>query len=145
MSEIVELFRRGFKARNTQIRYYVFSQKPFYFYIYISTIFFNYTHMKMINFSWPSPNMSSIGEVCDMLGTVWLSLSGGNHWATGVFQLSSTSMKGGLISFPLFLVEGNAILPMTPRAGCVSCERLPKIMRKKLGNYFYLHLNLFLI
>ena len=53
-----------------------------------------------------------------MLGTVILSLNGGNHWATGGLRVNLTLVKGGLISFPLFLVEENAILPMTPRAGC---------------------------
>ena len=40
---------------------------------------------------------------------------------TGLLAYSGvnlTSMKGGLLNFPLFLLEGNAILPMTPKAGC---------------------------
>ena len=40
-------------------------------------------------------------------------------WATGGFRVNSNSGEGGLISFPLLLLEGNAILPMTPKAGCV--------------------------
>ena len=79
---------------------------------------FYYLQMKMPNLSRIPPNMSSIGEICDSLGTVWLSSYGGNQWATGLLRLNSTPVKGGLINFPLFLLEGNAILPMTPKAGC---------------------------
>ena len=32
-------------------------------------------------------------------------------------------MKGGLINFPLFLLEGHAILPMTTKAGCASISQ----------------------
>ena len=32
--------------------------------------------------------------------------------------MNSSSVKGGLINIPLFLLEGNAILPMTPKADC---------------------------
>ena len=42
----------------------------------------------------------------------------GNHWATGGIRVNSSSVKGGLISFPLFLLKENAILPMTSKAGC---------------------------
>ena len=58
-----------------------------------------------------------IGEVCDMLGAMSLSSFGGNHWATGELWVNSTSVKGGLLSFPLFLLKGNAILSITPKAG----------------------------
>ena len=74
----------------------------------------------MAHLSRTPPNMSSIGEVCDSLGTDLLSLSGGNQWATGGLRVNSTLVKGGLISFPLFLLEGNAILPKTPKAGCAN-------------------------
>ena len=37
--------------------------------------------------------------------------------------MNSSLGEGGLISFPLLLLEGNAILPMTPKAACVlSCS-----------------------
>ena len=62
--------------------------------------------------------MSSIGEVCDRLGKTFLTSLVGNHWATGGLLVNSSSVKGGLIIFPLFLLEGNAILPMTPKADC---------------------------
>ena len=66
---------------------------------------------------WLHQNMSLIREVCDSLGTDWLSLSGRNLWATGRVNLSS--VKGGLMRFHLLLLEGNAIFPKTPpKAGC---------------------------
>ena len=74
--------------------------------------------MKLVYLSQTSSNKSKIGEFSDRLGTDGLSLYGRNHWATGDLQVNSYSGEGGLISFPFFLVEGNAILPMTPRAGC---------------------------
>ena len=58
--------------------------------------------MKMAHLSWTPPNMSSIGEVCDSLGAVWLSLYDGNHWATGRLRVNSTFVKGGIISDSLF-------------------------------------------
>ena len=42
----------------------------------------------------------------------------GNHRATGGLWVNSPSVKGGLIIFPLVLLEGYAILPMTPKADC---------------------------
>ena len=63
-------------------------------------------------------NMSSIGEVCDRLGKTFLMSLLGNHRATGGLRVNSSSVKGGLINFPLFLLEGNVILPMTPKADC---------------------------
>ena len=79
---------------------------------------FNYTQMKMRHLSQPQPNTSSIGEECDSLGKTFLTSLVGNLWATGGFRVNSYSGEGGLISFPLLLLEGNAILPMTPKAGC---------------------------
>ena len=64
--------------------------------------------------------MTSIGEVCDRLGKTFLTSLVGNHWATGGVGVNSSSVKGGLKIFPLFLLEGNAILPMTPRVDCVT-------------------------
>ena len=74
--------------------------------------------MKLVYLSQTSSNKSKIGEFSDRLGTDGLSLYGRNPWATGDLRVNSYSGEGGLISFPFFLVEGNAILPMTPRAGC---------------------------
>ena len=52
---------------------------------------FNYTLMKMANLS-PTKhkNMSSIAEVCDMLGQTFLTSLVGNHCATGGLQVNST-------------------------------------------------------
>ena len=88
-------------------------EKCFYSYINISTMIFNYTQMKMAQ---TSPNMSSIGELCDRLGETSLTSLVVNHWATGVLRVNSYS--GRLIIFPLFLLGGIAILPMTPKADC---------------------------
>ena len=74
--------------------------------------------MKIAHLSRPQPNMSLIGEGCDSLGTDQLSPFGGDHWATGGLRVNLTAVKGGLISFPLFLLEGNALLPMLPKADC---------------------------
>ena len=63
-------------------------------------------------------NMSSIGEVCDRLGKTFLMSLLGNLSATGGLRVNSSSVKGGVISFSLFLLEGNAILPRTPKAAC---------------------------
>ena len=72
----------------------------------------------MAHLSQTPPNMSSIGEVCDSLGKTFLASLVGNRRATGRLWVNSSSVKGGLINFPLFLLEGNAILPMTPKADC---------------------------
>ena len=40
-----------------------------------------------------------------------------NHWATGGLHVNLTSLKGGPIIFPLFLLKGNAILAMTRKGG----------------------------
>ena len=58
-------------------------------YIYISTMVFNYTQMKMANLSPTSPNMSSIGEVWDRLGKTFLTSLVRNHWATGGLRVNS--------------------------------------------------------
>ena len=79
---------------------------------------FHYNPIKMAHLSWTSLNLSLIREVCDRLGKMFLASLVGNHWATGGLQVNSSSVKGGLIIFPLFLLEENAILPMTPRADC---------------------------
>ena len=62
--------------------------------------------------------MSSIGEVCDSLGKTFLTSHVGNLGAPGGLRRNSSPVKGELIIFPLFLLEGNAILPTTPKAGC---------------------------
>ena len=48
------------------------------------------TLQKMANLSLTSPNMSSIGDVCNRLGKTFLTLIVGNHWATGGLQVNST-------------------------------------------------------
>ena len=62
--------------------------------------------------------MSSIGEVCNRLGKTFLMSLLGNLSATGGLRVNSSTVKGGVISFSLFLLEGNAILPMTLKAAC---------------------------
>ena len=74
--------------------------------------------MKMSHLSQTSPNMSSIREVCDRLGKTFLKSLVGNHWATRGLLMNSSSVKGSIIIFPLFLFKGNAILTMTPKADC---------------------------
>ena len=74
--------------------------------------------MKMAHLSKTPPNMSSIGSVCDSLGKTSLTSLVGNYWATGGLRVNSSPVKGKFIIFPLFLLEENAILPMTARADC---------------------------
>ena len=95
-----------------------FLEKCFYSFIYISTMVFNYTQTKMTHLSEPQPNMSSIREGCNSLGKTFLTSLVGNLWATGGFLVNSDSVEGGPINFPLLLLEGNVILPMTPKANC---------------------------
>ena len=98
----------------------LFWENCFYSYIYISTLLFNCTQMKMVHLSWSPPNMSSIGASCGSLGTMSLTSCVRNLWVTGGIRLDSTQWRE---SFPLFLFEANEILPMTPKAGC---EESPK-------------------
>ena len=77
-----------------------------------------YTPMKMAHLSQTPPNMSSIGAVCDSLGKTSLTSLVGNYWATDGLRVNSSPVKGEFIIFPLFLLEENAILPMTARADC---------------------------
>ena len=72
--------------------------------------------MKLAHLSRTSPNKSSVGEVCSRLEKTFLTSQVGNRWSTGGLWVNSYSLKGGLIIFPLFLLEGNAILQMTPMA-----------------------------
>ena len=81
------------------------------------------TLLKVMSFlwkhlSWPTPNMSLIREGCDSHGKTSLMSLVGYHWATGGIQVSLSPVKGGLISFHLFQLKDNAILPMTAQAGC---------------------------
>ena len=41
-----------------------------------------------------------------------------NLWPTGGFHVNLYSGEGGLLSYPMFLLGGNTILPMTPKADC---------------------------
>ena len=66
--------------------------------------------------------MSSIGAVCDSLGKIFLTLLVGNLGATGRLWVNSSPVKGYLIIFPLFLPQGNSILPMTAKAVCATCS-----------------------
>ena len=82
----------------------------------MSTLVFYYIHMMMIHLSQTPPNMSSIGTVCDSLGKTFLRLLVGNLGATGRLPVNSSPVKVNPKIFPLFLPEGNAILPMTAKA-----------------------------
>ena len=62
--------------------------------------------------------MSSIGEVCYRLGHTFLTSLVGNQWATSGLRVNWCSVNGGLIMFPLFLLNGNTILPMIPVDTC---------------------------
>ena len=66
----------------------------------------------------PGPNINWIGEVCDTLRKTSMTSLVGNHWATAGLRVKLSSVKGGVRSDPLFLLEGNTILPITPTAGC---------------------------
>ena len=72
----------------------------------------------MVHLSQTPPNMSSIGAVCDSLGKTFLRLLVGNLGVTGGLRVNLSPVKRELITFPLFLPEGNAILPMTAKAVC---------------------------
>ena len=74
--------------------------------------------MMIAHLSQPQPNMSSIGEGCDSLGKTIRTSHVGNLEATYGFRVNLYSGEGGLISFPLLLLKGNAILPMAPKADC---------------------------
>ena len=76
--------------------------------------------MMMINLYQTPPNISLIGAVCGSLEKTFLSLLVDNLGATGRLRLNSSPVKVKLIIFPLFLPKGNAILPITPKAVCVS-------------------------
>ena len=74
--------------------------------------------MKMAHLSQTPPNMSSIGAVFNSLGKTSLTSLVGNYWATDRLRVNSSPVKGDFIIFSLFLLEENAILPMTARADC---------------------------
>ena len=74
-----------------------------------------------------SPNISSIREVCNRLGKTFLTSLISNHWATGRLWVNSYSVKGELIVFPMFLLEGNAIVPMPPKADCRRATQICKV------------------
>ena len=84
--------------------------------------------MLMAHLSQTPPIMSSIGDVCNSLGKTFLTSLVSYHRATGGLRVNSSSVKGGLINFHLFLLEGNEILPMTPKGGCegnvVQCREI---------------------
>ena len=77
--------------------------------------------MKITHLSWRQPNMSLIGVGCNSLRTDQLSSFGRDPLATGGLRVNSYSGEGGFISFSLLMLEGIAILPMTPKARCVMC------------------------
>ena len=74
--------------------------------------------MMMKHLSQTPPNMSSIGAVCNSLGKTFLMLLVDNLGATGGLWVNLSPVKVKLIIFPLFLPEGNAILPMTAKTVC---------------------------
>ena len=74
--------------------------------------------MMIVHLCQTPPNMSSIGALCDRLGKTFLTFLLGNLGATVGLWVNSSPVKVKLIIFPLFLPEGNAILPMTAKEGC---------------------------
>ena len=143
----VELFWRYLKTRNTQIWVVRFLTKTllnmlvhFFFKFrencfrsqntFISPVFFcwgktAFTHSftfqpcYLIILRWIQHIYLSLNQIWAQSekGADWVSSFDDNAWATGGLGVNSTSGEGGLISFPLLLLEGNAILP-TPKAGC---------------------------
>ena len=81
---------------------------------------FKFTKMKTLraHLFCPQPNMSFNGEWCNSLSKTSLTSFVGNHLATSGLQVNLSTVKGGAISSPLFLLEENAILSMTAKAGC---------------------------
>ena len=65
----------------------------------------------MVHSSRTPPNMSSIGAVCNSLGNTFLTSLVSNLGATGGLWMMLFPVKGELIIFLLFLLEGNAMLP----------------------------------
>ena len=63
--------------------------------LFISTLLFDYTKMKMTNLSWPPTNMNSIGEVCDSLGKDSLTLFVGNHCTGLLYWLTVVNSDSG--------------------------------------------------
>ena len=74
--------------------FYKSKENGFCSYIHNSTMLFNYTQMKLKYLSLAPPNMNSIWEVCDSLGTDSLTSFVGNHWATGWLWVNSISGEG---------------------------------------------------
>ena len=77
--------------------------------------------------------MSSIGAVSDSLGKTSLTSIVGNYWATDGLQVNLSPVKGEFIIFPLFLLEENAIMPMTVRADCVNVHN-ENLQKYQIGN-----------
>ena len=84
-----QLRENHFRSQDTFKRPVFFGKKCFYSIIYISTLLFNYTQMKIAHLSRPQPNMSSIGEGCNSLGKTSLTSLVGSHWATGGLRVNS--------------------------------------------------------
>ena len=74
----------------------------------------------MAHLSRTSLNIGSNQEVGDRLDNAFLTSFVGNPWATGELRVNSSLVKGGHIIFPFFLLKGNAILTMTPKADYVT-------------------------
>ena len=83
-----------------------------------------YTQLKVARLSQTPPKMSSIVAVCNSLGKTSLTSLVGNYWATDGLWVNSSPVKGEFIIFPLFLLEENAILPMTARADCAHAKNV---------------------
>ena len=79
--------------------------------------------MMIVHLSQTPQKMSSIGALCDRLGKTFLTFLLGNLGATGGLRVNSSPVKVKLLIFPLFLPEGNAILPMTAKEACGCVHR----------------------
>ena len=62
--------------------------------------------------------MSSIRAVCDGLGKTSLISLVAYYWDTDRLRVNSSPVKEEFVIFTLFLLEENAILPMTAKADC---------------------------
>ena len=88
--------------------------------------------------------MSSTEAGWDSLAKTFLLLLVDNLGATGKLRSNSSPVKVKLIIYPLFLPEGNAILPITPMAVCETppdhyrCEKCTKVSESK--NKLHLHI-----
>ena len=86
---------------------------------------FSYTQTKMSHLSQPQPNMSSIGEECNSLGKIFLTLLVGNLWVTNGETWKKT----------IFFTSARFQLKLFYPRKCVNCDKskFAKKQRKLFG------------